>query len=886
MLSIAAMSAGQGRYYQSLAQEDYYLEGGEPPGRWWGEGAAHLGLNDVVTAPHLKHLFRGYDQHGEKLIQNAGHMTGDGAHQPGWDLTFSAPKSVSVFWSQADFETRRLLQDAHDKAVKTALEYLQSEHAFTRRGKAGVTREAAKLVVALYEHGTSRALDPQMHTHALVMNVGVRADGTTGTILSKPFYEAKMTAGALYRAEFASLLQHLGLAVERDGSSFRIVGVPQELVDLDSKRRDEIVAELGAKGLESAAAAAAATLSTREVKTFIPPRKELFERWREEAKGFEFNVQKPSAMEQQQVAESAVGESLKELTAQQSHFNRLQLIRAIAQAATPAGWSAATILLTAKAALGTHEVITLNEKEGIFSTPQILKDEKRLMSIAGTLANRTGLNVDKHTVDKVLEKYKQPRSVVIEELKHHAKQLANAARKKPTSKVDRSKLKVQAAQTLTKEQRAAVRFLTGKRRGTIRVLEGIAGSGKTTTLRAAREAWEKQGYQVIGAALSGRAARELERGSAIRSLTLRGLLWILDNDNPLSKAKRNVGEAPKGLLRQAIPRWFKKLKTELGPKTRIDNKTVLVIDEAGMLDTKHALRLLRHAKRKGAEVIWVGDRAQCPPIGPGAPFPVFADRFGKAELTRISRQLDERDRDIVKLVSDPSEGAEKRVAKALTDLAKRKLVHVAKSRDKAVGELVKDWHDNERGRYADSLIFVSTNEEARHVSQKCQAARLAAGELDTKTQLTLNGFTHYVGDRVLITKRSKLLKVENGDIATLVTVKQLFGGKVVVLKLDNGMRVSLPLAEFDADLKPGYAITTHKGQGSTTQRSYVLAGGPMTNQQLSYVQLSRHRESVRVYTSEQEAGPNLTLLVKQMSRSGEKRLATTLVQQPSVLERL
>src|SRR5262245_27980884 len=200
MLSIAALSGGQGNYYLALARDDYYLKGGEPPGRWLGEGAKLLGLTGQVEGPALKQLLRGFSADGAvPLIQGAGNSD----HQPGWDLTFSCPKSVSVLWSQAEESERRVIQEAQAAAVREALDYLQDVAAFTRRGKGGHTQERTKLLVASFDHGTSRAQDPQLHTHCLILNVGVRADGTTGTILSEPFYRHKLAAGAMYRAELA-----------------------------------------------------------------------------------------------------------------------------------------------------------------------------------------------------------------------------------------------------------------------------------------------------------------------------------------------------------------------------------------------------------------------------------------------------------------------------------------------------------------------------------------------------------------------------------------------------------------------------------------------------------------------------------------------------------
>ena len=150
MLTIDAMGHGRGDYYTHLAAEDYYLKGGEPPGRWYGQGAADLELDGPVGEEVFGRLLEGFSPDGrEKLVRNAGQEN----RQPGWDLTFSAPKSVSVLWSQGDEATRKEIEAAQKAAVEAALAYLEEEASWTRRGHNGTERERARLVVATFEHG-------------------------------------------------------------------------------------------------------------------------------------------------------------------------------------------------------------------------------------------------------------------------------------------------------------------------------------------------------------------------------------------------------------------------------------------------------------------------------------------------------------------------------------------------------------------------------------------------------------------------------------------------------------------------------------------------------------------------------------------------------------
>ena len=274
MLSLAKVK-GDGSYYLDLAKEDYYLKGGEPPGKWLGEGARLLKLRGEVIREDFRALWSGRSRDGNPLVQNPDAP----GRQRAWDLTFSAPKSVSVLFAMAPPSIRDGIQAAHAAAVGAALGYLEKEAGATRRGKAGKTLESAALVVAAFEHGTSRAQDPQLHTHALLLNVAVRPDGTTGTLHTKGIYEHKMAGGAIYQTELARGLEALGFRIEPTRVAFEVAGVPKSVTDAFSKRRAEIEASLSSQGLSSARAAEVAALATRKTKVAHLPRESLRETW-------------------------------------------------------------------------------------------------------------------------------------------------------------------------------------------------------------------------------------------------------------------------------------------------------------------------------------------------------------------------------------------------------------------------------------------------------------------------------------------------------------------------------------------------------------------------------------------------------------------------------
>jgi len=516
MLSIGAMGKGQGAYYLDLAREDYYLEGGEPPGKWWGAGAEHLGLRDTFKKSHLKNLLAGFGPDNQSLIQNAGKSN----HQPGWDLTFSAVKSVSVLWSQADEQTRRIIQEAHHAAVTTALQYLQEEASVSRRGKGGMERkDSAGLIVATFEHGTSRAHDPQLHTHALVLNIASRPDGTTGALVSKPLYKHKMAAGALYRCQLAyRLAQDLGVTCRPEKTWFEIEGVPNPLIEEFSKRRRAIEKELGKHNLEtasSAAAAAAATLATRKAKGMVPPRGELFATWRKAGEAIGFSVQQVirtrgnTRTARSSSLETALKEGIKTLTKYHSHFTEIDLVRRTAEAAQTLNLPAKALCEQAKNVLAqSKKVVLLGERqdEKRYTSAQNFEIEKKLERQAKSISWGIRHGVPALVASRVEKAYARERTTIGREIRHHASQLVGAARRKNTRTINRSLLSKDPNKAFRREHVRAFRHMTMRGKGGLRIVDGIEGTEKSSLYRAVRDAYEKAGYTVLAATPSKKAA--------------------------------------------------------------------------------------------------------------------------------------------------------------------------------------------------------------------------------------------------------------------------------------------------------------------------------------------------------------------------------------------
>ena len=301
MLSIKPLGAADSElaaYYEDLARDDYYQNVGEPPGIWQGQLCSALALIGSVKRGQLKAMFEGlHPITGEPLARNAGQ-----GHKAGWDLTFSAPKSVSLIWALADDQLSQQLSLAHDGAVSRALAYLELR-AFRSRDRTDPNAGRGALVAAVFQHSTSRALDPQLHSHVVVGNLGRRLDGSWCALDFDTRW--KMAAGALYRSELAHRLQGLGYGIERDGNCFRVAGFTQAETDAFSKRRTQILAALEQSGHSSAKASSVAALSTRVAKTEVD-RNVLRPWWRSQAHAIGLDATALSALRKPQNCQNQV----------------------------------------------------------------------------------------------------------------------------------------------------------------------------------------------------------------------------------------------------------------------------------------------------------------------------------------------------------------------------------------------------------------------------------------------------------------------------------------------------------------------------------------------------------------------------------------------------
>lgn len=364
---------------------------------------------------------------------------------------------------------------------------------------------------------------------------------------------------------------------------------------------------------------------------------------------------------------------------------------------------------------------------------------------------------------------------------------------------------------LSDEQKLAIERITGSER--LALVVGRAGAGKTTMMKAAREIWEANGYKVVGAALAGKAAEGLEKEAGIASRTLAS--WQLQ--------------------------WQK-------GHAALDHKTIFVIDEAGMVASRQMADFVSVVNKAGAKIVLVGDADQLQPIEAGGAFRKLADTIGYAELGTIWRQREQWMRDAS---MDLARG---NIADALNAYHGKGHVIEAATKDDAISSLIKDWvADYDPGK--SSLILAYMRKDVRVLNEQARAALQERGVIGQGAEFrTEDGMRNFsTGDQVVFLKNEKSLGVVNGMIGRVVESEK---GKITVELGDEGQgsgssrRVEIDQA-FYRNVDHGYATTIHKSQGATVDRVKVLASS-MFDRHLSYVTLTRHRDSVELYASAQE----------------------------------
>ncbi|RVJ15058.1 Ti-type conjugative transfer relaxase TraA, partial [Sinorhizobium medicae] len=355
---------------------------------------------------------------------------------------------------------------------------------------------------------------------------------------------------------------------------------------------------------------------------------------------------------------------------------------------------------------------------------------------------------------------------------------------------------------LSDEQKTAIEHVA--KAGRIAAVIGRAGAGKTTMMKAAREAWEAAGYRVVGGALAGKAAEGLEKEAGIISRTLSA--WEL--------------------------RWSQ-------GRNQLDAGTVFILDEAGMVASRQMACFIEAATRTGAKLVLVGDPEQLQPIEAGAAFRAIADRIGYAELETIYRQREQWMRDAS---LDLARG---NVGKAVEAYRANGRMIGAELKAEAVRNLIVDWN-RDYDPTKTTLILAHLRRDVRMLNEMARSKLVERGIVGEGFAFrTADGNRNFAaGDQIVFLKNEGSLGVKNGMLGKIVEASP----NRVVAEIGEGEHHRQVIIEqrFYNNLDHGYATTIHKSQGATVDRVKVLASLSL-DRHLVYVAMTRHRDNLDVY---------------------------------------
>ena len=635
MLSISKIKSSKnaGHYYE---KDDYYAK--DDPNhkklsQWFGNGAKDLNLKGNVQKDQFQAILDGHLPGGTKIgIKKDGKLI----HDPGRDLTFSAPKSVSIM--ALIYNDTRLLE-AHDKAVLSTLEEIEENYFYTRikQGKNFKIEKINHLIGATFRHHLSRDLDPQLHTHSVIANITKDKNGKFKSALFDKIYDNKKHLGMIYRSNLAFEVKKLGYEIEINGKEcfFEINSVPKEIRDIFSSRSKKIREFSGQnasqKELEKAA------LLTRNPKKQVS--KENYQQiWQEKIKEF---------YDQQSLTHSNHNTDKSVNTISTSQDNKNSFQAKYKTPIIPKEIISITTKQTMKNAVTAvnHAIKHLSERQTVFTYNELCKSalsdklSETLPKNIGIAINllvsnhqllikksdsndhveKTNSDTSKLKIDKSVITYTTPdllkNEIAILNLMKEGKQ-----KHQPiiTGKIDKylsSKYLLDPKAKLNNGQKKCVKLILTTTDRVIGI-QGYAGVGKTYMLKAVKEIAANQGYELIGLAPTGVAARNLNNEAGIRSETLES---FFDKYNGVINGRG----------------------TKEGRETMkaIFAKKIVIVDEAGMISSAQMKNLLTIAKELNFKQVLAGDDKQLDAVGAGTPFN-FLQKSGMqtAKMTNIIRQ--------------------------------------------------------------------------------------------------------------------------------------------------------------------------------------------------------------------------------------------------------
>jgi conjugative relaxase-like TrwC/TraI family protein len=818
MLSTATMRGGSFRYYQNTVSQgrcEYYLGVGEEPGRWHGRGIELLDLvaGGVVTEQQVEALFgRALNPQTDDALGRAWRVDG----VIGFDLCFSAPKSVSALWALGDSTVASAVRAGHGSAVNAALDYLDAHAAFSRTGRNGVTQVSTDgFAAAVFDHRTSRAGDPQLHSHALVVNKVRCPDGKWRAIDGAEIFHHKKSAGTVYQAALRSeLTRRLGVAwtpVSEHGQA-EIAGVPTALITAWSTRTGQVLAEAEPviaayeerldrplTSAERAAVSKIAVVKTRPGKAHVDV-VTLRERWTTQAaelgwdgpsllRAVQQDARSRAPLDRQQVAATiarTLSDAVRAAGARRAVFSRSDLATEVAARLPVDGFTADMVRelvehLTNRALdqavrLRDHDEGPHRASDARYASNETLEAELRIVGRATNGQRRSYAMVDDETV------------------RRHVR-LAG----------------------LDRDQAVAIRVITTSG-DFLSVLVAPAGSGKTTAVGAAAAAWHESGYRVVGLAPSARAAAELAAATGTRCDTVAKFLH----------------EQARGAA----------VTTGATSATRLTARSVLVVDEASMLATTDLDQLTALATDVGAKVVLVGDPHQLGAIDrAGGMLPALADQTHAPSLEQVHRFHEGWERTASLLLRRGDDIG-------LRFYLEHDRIHPAATSDDAVEAAMVQWttavDDGKR-----ALLLARSRRDVDTLNARAREHLIDRGVVNGPALLD-SGKEWRAGDQLRATRNNRRLPlgdgfVRNGDRFTVCGATR----EGLMVEHTSGARTTLPTSYVREHATYGWASTIDAGQGATVDLGILLARPGIDREHL-YVGLTRGRHANHVHLAPAE----------------------------------
>jgi conjugative relaxase-like TrwC/TraI family protein len=856
MLTVAKITqraaAEYAEYLEGKAQAselgDYYLKDGErveAPGRW-AAGARAVGCDPTkaVTGDQLRALLavRRPDTGGE--LRRAG---GSGGAVAALDATFSAPKSVSAAWAVADIGLRARIERAHEAAIDRALEYSVRHVAMIRERVdtgAVVHSKPNDLVATSWRHTTARGVDgrapdPQLHSHVL-LHAAVRRDGRIVAIDSRSWLVHQREVGAAYRTELARGLHQLGFEIRRGtgrgGRYFELAGIPQGLVDHWSSRHHQVQAAIRARFTDQEAALEAIIAAGGPDSRGAEQRLALLQRYGQLAPAEERFMSTTTRMAKTRATKLELDEHWRNAGRRhrldRTEFGRLRAARPQLRPAARNELLEGLTEFDAKFHAREARAVALERCAGLPITPALdaLRDLRSTGDIFvladGTGTTRQHRNLETGTV--ALAARLAGTAVAALDPKLVAREC---------ERLDRELR--QHGGRLSEEQWRAIELGCGTR--ALVVIEGQAGTGKSTTLIGIARAHHACGRELIVTSTAALAAERLAL-----ELTAAGV-----ESTRYSTA--------------ALTRSVATGRLAVGPRTTI------IHDEAALACTREQHDLLMLVSESGARVIEVGDPRQNQPVGAGGLWrhlETTSQHAGaRVELTRNQRALDPADR------RDQARFRAGQHELAMRGYAARDRIHITTNQDHAEDAALTAADNDRRAGKTTIVIAQTSNQHLDELNTRAQAIRIQHAELGPNSEAVAGRpYRLHAGDQVQIRRtihHPVAGQLRNGTTAHVDRINP--DSEVILLRTANGHQIVLTKEQAArADLRLAYVQHPFPAQGRTTDTTHVIVAEHATREG-SYVALTRARHQTHIYAAKLNVDGNdqgqLQALADQLSRT-------------------